>query len=277
MYGASRRIARGDYTARAEVATQDEIGSVAESFNAMAEAVQKNVDALALSARQREEFMGAFTHELKTPMTAIIGYADTLRTLEPDPESRRRAAGYIFSEAKRVEALSGKLLALLGLAQQPAALAAVQMDRVLRRLSASLAPVLGAVKLDMRGEKGLAVLGDEDLLVDLLYNLVHNAQKAAPKDGMVHVLCTRAPGGGVLLCVRDTGCGIPKEELCRVTEPFYMVDKSRARKAGGSGMGLALCQKIAALHGAQLRIESQTGVGTRVSFTLKEAKEAQDA
>ena len=79
LYGASRRIARGDYSARAEVATQDEIGSVAESFNAMAAAVQKNVDALALSARQREEFMGAFTHELKTPMTAIIGYADTLR------------------------------------------------------------------------------------------------------------------------------------------------------------------------------------------------------
>ena len=114
LYGASRRIARGDYSARAEVATQDEIGSVAESFNAMAAAVQKNVDALALSARQREEFMGAFTHELKTPMTAIIGYADTLRTLELDPEGRRRAAGYIFSEAKRVEALSGKLLALLG-------------------------------------------------------------------------------------------------------------------------------------------------------------------
>lgn len=258
LYGASRRIARGDYSARAEVATQDEIGSVAESFNAMAAAVQKNVD--------------AFTHELKTPMTAIIGYADTLRTLELDPEGRRRAAGYIFSEAKRVEALSGKLLALLGLAQKPAALAPVQMDRVLRQLSVSLAPVLGPVKLDLRGEKGLCALGDEDLLVDLLYNLVHNAQKAAPKDGMVHVLCTRAPGG-VLLCVRDTGCGIPKEELCRVTEPFYMVDKSRARKAGGSGMGLALCQKIAALHGAQLCIESQVGVGTRVSFTLKPAKE----
>lgn len=89
LYGASRRIARGDYSARAEVATQDEIGSVAESFNAMAAAVQKNVDTLALSARQREEFMGAFTHELKTPMTAIIGYADTLRTLELDPEGRR--------------------------------------------------------------------------------------------------------------------------------------------------------------------------------------------
>ena len=159
LYGASRRIARGDYSARAEVATQDEIGSVAESFNAMAAAVQKNVDALALSARQREEFMGAFTHELKTPMTAIIGYADTLRTLELDPEGRRRAAGYIFSEAKRVEALSGKLLALLGLAQKPAALAPVQMDRVLRQLSVSLAPVLGPVKLDLRGEKGLCALG----------------------------------------------------------------------------------------------------------------------
>ena len=267
LYGASRRIARGDYSARAEVATQDEIGSVAESFNAMAAAVQKNVDALALSARQREEFMGAFTHELKTPMTAIIGYADTLRTLELDPEGRRRAAGYIFSEAKRVEALSGKLLALLGLAQKPAALAPVQMDRVLRQLSVSLAPVLGPVKLDLRGEKGLCALGDEDLLVDLLYNLVHNAQKAAPKDGMVHVLCTRAPGG-VLLCVRDTGCGIPKEELCRVTEPFYMVDKSRARKEGGAGLGLALCRKIIEMHQGSWQFESEPGKGLRVTVLL---------
>ena len=100
LYGASRRIARGDYTARAEVATQDEIGSVAESFNAMAEAVQKNVDALALSARQREEFMGAFTHELKTPMTAIIGYADTLRTLELDPVEPPPRRGLYFQRGK---------------------------------------------------------------------------------------------------------------------------------------------------------------------------------
>lgn len=85
--------------------------------------------------------------------------------------------------------------------------------------------------------------------------------------------CARARPAACCCVVRDTGCGIPKEELCRVTEPFYMVDKSRARKAGGSGMGLALCQKIAALHGAQLCIESQVGVGTRVSFTLKPAKE----
>ena len=86
---------------------------------------------------------------------------------------------------------------------------------------------------------------------------------------MVHVLCTPARRRAAVC--RDTGCGIPKEELCRVTEPFYMVDKSRARKAGGSGMGLALCRKIAALHGAQLCIESQVGVA-RASFTLKPAR-----
>ena len=101
-----------------------------------------------------------------------------------------------------------------------------------------------------------------------LYNLVHNAQKAAPKDGMVHVLCTRAPGGGVLLCVRDTGCGIPKEELCRVAEPFYMVDKSRSRRQGGSGLGLALCSRIAQAHGGTLAMESELGKGTTVTVTL---------
>ena len=115
-------------------------------------------------------------------------------------------------------------------------------------------------------------MADETLLHDLLYNLIHNAVKAQPKDNTVRVRLSRT-ADSVNVTVEDTGRGIPKESLHRVTEPFYMVDKSRARKAGGSGMGLALCRRIAECHGTELTFESEEGAGTRVTFSLRIAKE----
>lgn len=116
-------------------------------------------------------------------------------------------------------------------------------------------------------QAGAVVHGDADLLLDLLCNLVQNAAKASPAGMPVTVLLADA-GDTVALTVQDHGCGIPADKLARVTEPFYMVDKSRARKQGGSGMGLALCQRIAAVHGGTLQISSQVGVGTAVTVTL---------
>ena len=101
---------------------------------------------------------------------------------------------------------------------------------------------------------------------------VQNAAKASAPGAPVLVLCAQA-GDAVTLTVADRGCGIPPELIPRVTEPFFMVDKSRARRQGGSGLGLALCQRIAAAHGSALRIESEPGRGTRVSVTLPVWKE----
>ena len=233
---------------------------------------QEKVDALELSVRQREDFMSAFTHELKTPMTAVIGYADTLRSMQCEPEQQQRAANYIFSEARRVEALSEKLLQLLGLREQAPALEPLELERVFARARAALGPSVAPVEPVFQPAPGVRVRGDADLLVDLLYNLVQNAARARPKDGRVSIgWHTAAEGQGVDVTVRDTGCGIPAAALARVTEPFYMVDKSRARAGGGSGMGLALCEKIAALHGGRLQIESVEGEGTAVTVRLPAA------
>lgn len=110
--------------------------------------------------------------------------------------------------------------------------------------------------------------GDADLLLDLLCNLVQNAVKAGAPGSPIAVHC-REDGAQVLLAVEDHGCGIPAEEIARVTEPFYMVDKSRARKQGGSGLGLALCKRIAAAHGSALDIQSAPGQGTTVRVILQ--------
>ena len=269
---ASSRIAQGEYDVRTGLDTGDEIGLVSKNFDAMAKAVQQNVDDLALSVRQREDFMGAFSHELKTPMTAIIGYADTLRSMQVSPEQQRMAAGYIFSEAKRVESLSRKLLMLMGLTEQETELEPVALEQIFRAVYVALAPISGRVKLCFQKSPGVVVLADKDLLTALVYNLMHNALKAEPKDQRIYALWCY-DGTQVRVTVADKGRGIPADQLSRITEPFYMVDKSRARQQGGSGMGLALCSEIARLHGTKLSFESEEGKGTKVSFWLQMYKE----
>lgn len=259
---AGAQIAAGDYARRTDLHTGDEIEELSRSFDKMADAVQEKIADLQEDVQRREDFMGAFAHELKTPMTSIIGYADMLRTLQIDPAEQHEAAGAIYHESRRLEALSYKLLSLLSLSDERLELAPVDLTDLWPRLRMACPQV---PLLTPQG--GAVVHGDADLLLDLLCNLVQNAAKASPAGMPVTVLLADA-GDTVALTVQDHGCGIPADKLARVTEPFYMVDKSRARKQGGSGMGLALCQRIAAVHGGTLQISSQVGVGTAVTVTL---------
>lgn len=264
---ASRQIAAGAYSQRTAIHGSDEIASLSRSFDEMAQAVEGTVQTLQQNARQKDDFVAAFTHELKTPMTSIIGYADMLHTMQTDPDEQREAAAAIVHEGRRLEALSRKLLALLGLNEEGVELTAVPLPALWPRLHAACPDVT------LRTPAAApTVCGDADLLLDLLCNLVQNAAKASAPGAPVLVLCAQA-GDAVTLTVADRGCGIPPELIPRVTEPFYMVDKSRARRQGGSGLGLALCQRIAAAHGSALRIESEPGRGTRVSVTLPAWKE----
>ena len=262
LQAASAEIAGGDYDRRTALHTGDELENVSQSFDKMADAVQEKIADLQEDVQRREDFMGAFAHELKTPMTSIIGYADMLRTLQIDPAEQHEAAGAIYHESRRLEALSYKLLSLLSLSDERLELAPVDLTDLWPRLRMACPQV---PLLTPQG--GAVVHGDADLLLDLLCNLVQNAAKASPAGMPVTVLLADA-GDTVALTVQDHGCGIPADKLARVTEPFYMVDKSRARKQGGSGMGLALCQRIAAVHGGTLQISSQVGVGTAVTVTL---------
>ena len=260
---ASAEIADGDYARRTGLHTGDEIETLSSSFDKMADAVQEKITALQADVRQREDFMGAFAHELKTPMTSIIGYADMLRTIQASPAEQYEAAGAIYHEGRRLEALSGKLLALLGLGEETITLQPTALAALWPRLQAACP----GVPLQLPACDA-AVQADADLLLDLLCNLVGNAVKASEPGQPVEV---RAADNGdtVTLTVADHGCGIPQSDISRVTEPFYMVDKSRARKQGGSGLGLALCKRIAEVHGSDLHIESTPGEGTRVSVILR--------
>lgn len=262
------QLAQGDYSPRAQVMGGDEISELAESFNHMADAVEKNIQELEDAARRQEDFTASFVHELKTPLTSIIGYADMLRSGNLPEDMRFKAASYIFSEGKRLENLSLALMSLLVVGHSTADVRQVNMRRLCQEAGRICQPAMHAkgLTLTVRAEEG-ALRGDAALLQTLLQNLLDNARKATDSGGQV-VLTGRGDGGGYRLTVADQGRGIPAGELSKITEPFYMVDKSRSRAEGGAGLGLALCKQIAELHQGRLLFESHEGKGTIVTAEL---------
>lgn len=269
----AQEIAAGSFSTRAQDGGSDEIGTLTRAFNSMAEVVEEKIYVLEETARQREDFVASFAHELKTPLTSIIGYADMLRSYDMDAADRYTAANYIFSEGKRLESLSLHLLDLIVLHKQDFPLEKVNSSSFFREAVQILQPLLQKYqqRLEVTVQPALLLL-EPSLLKTLVYNLIDNACKASPKNGRILLTGRRAEDVGYTLSVQDFGRGIPKEEIPHIIEPFYMVDKSRARSQNGAGIGLALCQEIAAIHGGSLHIESTLGEGTCVSLPLKEAE-----
>lgn len=239
----------------------------------LAELMDK-VDGLEGQAERREEFIASFAHELKTPLTAIIGYADMLRSMNLPPKQQFTAAGYIFSEGKRLESLSLKLLDLIVAGKYEVALRRTEAFFFLREVAAVALPSIkeDGLELNIFGDRG-EVLLEPDLFKTLLINLVDNARKASRRGKKIDLSVKRQPGG-MVFCVRDYGYGIPAEELDKITEAFYMVDKSRSRSQNGAGIGLALCQRIAEIHETVLAYESEPGKGTVVRVFIKTAEAA---
>lgn len=265
----AREIAQGNFSYRSGIRSGDEIGRLSEDFDRMAGQVEQNILDLKESVERQERFVSSFTHELKTPMTAVLGYADLLRSQDLTEEERRDAANYIFSEGKRLERLSLKLLDIYVADQGEVVLSEQNPGRIVRDMVEHLEPGYReqGIVLTCRCGKGRCLL-EPDLFRSLLVNLLDNARKALSDGGEV-VVSVETTDEGCTLCVEDNGPGIPAESLERLTEAFYRVDKSRSRRQGGAGLGLTLCAKIAELHKGSLYFESQEGRGTKVTAELK--------
>lgn len=264
----ARRIAAGDYKIRSGNDSMDEVGELSQSFDMMADNLVDRMKEKELEARQKEDFTAAFAHELKTPLTSIIGYADMLSTMELSDAERSEAAYYIFTQGKRLESLSHKLLELVSVDKQEFLGTIISTKKLEENIKITMRPIL-----EQRGINGKIYLerskiyGDRDLLLSLLYNLLDNAVKAVEEGGFILLKGSKCREGYEFKVV-DNGRGIPNEEISRITEAFYMVDKSRARKEGGVGIGMALCQKIVHLHNGSLQIVSKLGEGTVIKILL---------
>ena len=257
----TKRLAEGDYHQRVIVRSKDEIGQLEESFNKMAEAVENSTQELAESERRKTLFMGNLTHELKTPMTAISGYAQTLLNVKLDREDEEEALHYIYEECGRLERLSKKMMKLLELDQDTSLnLTDIPVRRLFEAAERSCEAILKEkdVRLEIL-ENGEHFLMDMDLMTDVMINLIDNSVKASEKGGRILLRAYDR-----CIEVQDFGRGIPEEEKEKIMEPFYMIDKSRSRKSGGAGLGLALTAVILKQHNISLKIESQVGEGTRM-------------
>lgn len=265
---ASREIASGNLKCRADVSSKDEVGMLASDFNKMADELERNINDLKNSVTRQEEFIGSFAHEMKTPMTSIIGYADILRSRDLSDDERREAANYIFSEGKRLENLSSKLLDLLVLKKKDFNLVKCRPARIVEDAAKTMAPILAksCTKLEYSADDCVC-LAEPDLVKTLLINLIDNARKAMNGGGVINVVSSASPEGFVIK-VTDNGCGIPQDKIERLTEAFFRVDKSRSRAQGGAGLGLSLCSEIAELHNGSIMFDSAVGKGTTVTVYL---------
>jgi signal transduction histidine kinase len=266
----SRRLADGEYSRRIPVRGRDELAELSEDFNAMAEAVEQNVKSLESVASDQRQFIDNLTHEMRTPLTSIIGFADLIRSTRfMDEATRADYAGSIYQEGQRLKALSGKLMELILLGRTEPDLQQVDVEAFLRELATLLSPMFTNRQMELRlSTEPATLLADPSLLQSLVVNLVDNACKASKPGQQVELSCYMDRRRRLHIEVADHGRGIPANEIHKIKQPFYMLDKARTRAEGGAGLGLALCSRIAELHHAVMNISSRVGQGTVVDLVF---------
>ena len=267
-------FAGGDYSTRSDIHSEDEVGHLANRFNSMADSVEEHVEELNDMIHRREQFVADFTHEIKTPMTSIIGYADTMRSIDLTKEEQQSALGYIFSEGKRLEAMSFKLFDLLYLKDHPIEFRPISAETLAEDVNASTTPLMEASDIHLKISAAPGILsGDPELLKTVFINLIDNARKASkPGDTVELKGCMMPPGDKddtaavYRFTVKDHGIGISEEDQKKIFDEFFMVDKSRTRAAGGAGLGMSLVAVILERHHARLELRSKPGEGTEIDI-----------
>lgn len=268
------RMTYGEYDRRLPEKGGAEFVSLSRNVNALADAVEQQTAVLQEVADSRKRFVDNMAHEMKTPLTSILCMADLLRIKRSVTDKERMEyAGVIVEETKRMQALSKKLLTLATADGSAPDFRETSLAELLSDIENAMQPVLErrSIRLTVAGDD-VRVWVDRQLFQTMLVNLIDNAAKASA-DGQRVVVYHTVREKQLLLAVVDEGIGMTQAELRRATEAFWMADKSRSRKAGGAGLGLALCKEIAELHGARMTLESERGKGTTVTLQMPLAKE----
>lgn len=276
---AAQRFGGGEFTARASTAGYDEVAELGRTFNAMADELATREEQLTASNRARQQLLADVSHELMTPLTAVLGYLETLTMPEVrlDEERRNKLAAVARREAQRLERLVGDVLETARLEAGGADLdpqvmpVQVLFDLVIAhhedacdtrgiRMSSTIAP------------NAASVFGDPFRLEQALRNLTGNALRHTPDGGAIELMATSA-AAGIVLTVADTGEGIVAEDLPLIFDRFYKARASH-RVGGrdtGSGLGLSIVKAIVVRHGGQVSASSSVGHGTSVRMVLPHA------
>lgn len=254
---AADRIAAGNYTQRANGTSRDEVGLLAENFNRMAEAVEVHIQTLTEQNARQQLFIGSVTHEFKTPLTSLLLNVDTLRTVYLPEEKQAELLDAMSSQLRWLEQMVQKLLKLMT-PHKSARIGPSSVPALLAQVEPMAAPIMEKYHTVLEISCAMERLSmDPDLMCSALINLIENSARASAPGQWIRLRAAENT-----LSVSDSGRGIPREQLGRVTEPFYMGDPSRSKANDGFGLGLALVKEIAAVHGAVLELESTPGAGT---------------
>lgn len=279
MRRSAERIAEGDYDISVATAAPDDFGALSRSLAALAAQLKARIgdltaqrDRLQRLEASRREFLANASHELRTPVTAIAGYAETLLSGPADPARHREFLETIQRHARRIGALVDGLLRLADAeARAPAAVPRepVALEPLARRVAATFAVRAGAPEIAVRVTGDATALGDPAALEQVVENLVDNAVRHGA-GGRVTVAAERA-GARVVLCVADEGPGIAPEHLPRIFDRFYRADPARSREVGGTGLGLAIVKELVASMEGAITVESEPGRGARFVLDLPAA------
>jgi signal transduction histidine kinase len=260
MVAATRAMASGDYSQRVTATAQDEVGSLARAFNAMAARLEK-------TELQRRELVANVSHELRTPIASLRARLENVADGVETPDAQA-----VDAMLKATERLSRLVDQLLELSQFESG--AIRLDRqdfmaadVVGAAVAEVSPVGSDVRIVAEVDEGLAVTGDSERIHEVLTNLLTNAVRHSPAGADVRV--RGAPSArGVRFEVSDEGTGVPPGEIERIFDRFYRVDAARGSNSGGAGLGLAIARSIVELHGGSIRAESRGPAGCHVIFEL---------
>jgi heavy metal sensor kinase len=242
----------------------DEIDALVSTINGMLDRLQRSFEEI-------RKFSADASHELRTPLCAMRGEAEVLLSKERSASEYREAVERFMEQFDRLNRLTNDLLMLARFEGKPLPpnRTAVALGDVLKDLGEFFEVVAQdrGIELELALGAGAQVMGDSIMLQQAFSNLMDNAIKYTPRGGRVSMEMATCPQQATVR-IRDTGVGIPQEDLPHVFERFYRVDKSRSRETGGSGLGLSIARKIVELHGGRIGIQSEPGQGTTVTVAL---------
>lgn len=235
--------------------------------------VLQDVTAIRRLERMRSEFVANVSHELKTPIAAVKGFAETLLSgAVNDEETARSFLQIIFDESDRLNRLIGDILALSKIESKrvPMYFSPVELDSFMMKTIKMLETEAArkSIILDLQIEQGLYVEADEDRLRQIMMNVVANGINYTPEGGKVSVHIASIDEDHIRIKISDTGIGIPKKDLPRIFERFYRVDKARSRSSGGTGLGLSIVKHLVELHKGTISVTSEVGLGSTFIIEL---------
>ena len=273
MTKAAEAMADGDFTSKIPVESADEIGVLAKTFNSMATQIETMLEELKRVESLRREFVANVSHELRTPLTNIRSYAETIsEDKDIPPEMEDEFLRIIINQSDRMTKIVQDLLELSRYDSGASTLTIEEFS-----IEQAVRDVYAAIALEARKRSHVlnlelewklpSIKGDRSKIEQVLMNIIANALKYTPDGGTIAIYSGRT-GDDVWVKIEDTGVGIPPEDLSRVFDRFYRVDKARSRESGGTGLGLSIAKEIIGRHGGNISVESTPGVGTSVTVKL---------